>query len=161
MAAHRRTMPLLCLLVRLGWQRDPDLWTVRCRDGNGRRARIHVHLAPIGISLAVPSPGPVQLTLWEAGQLRAALRDAIQRFAELAGPDTFRASFSRPEPPPPPPGSPPTPRGRVQLLPALPPPIRPTVAQIAQRLATSLTPKPKNDHDHADDDEVHRGQAVA
>jgi hypothetical protein len=110
MAAHQRTMPLLCLLARLGWQRDLDLWTVRCRDGNGHRARIRVHLAPTGISLVVPSPGPVQLTIWQAGSL-------------------------------------------------LPPPIRPTVAQIAQRLATSLTPKPKNNH--ADADEAHRAQAVA
>lgn len=155
MVAHRRTMPLLCLLARLGWQRDPNLWTVRCRDGDGHRARIRVHLAPTGISLAVPSPGPVQLTMWEAAQLRVALRDAIERFAELAGPEALRASFSRPEPAPPPPENSPTPRRRVQLL---PPPIRPTVAQIAQRLATSLTPEPKNDHahNHADaDDEVH------
>jgi hypothetical protein len=101
MAAHQRTMPLLCLLARLGWQRDPDLWTVRRRDGNGHRARIRVHLAPSGISLTVPSPGPVQLTMWEAGQLRVVLRDAIPRFAELAGPDAFRTSFSCPEPAPP------------------------------------------------------------
>ncbi|MGH3930166.1 MAG: hypothetical protein ACRDTF_09340 [Pseudonocardiaceae bacterium] len=26
------------LLVRLGWQRDRDLWTVRYRDEHGRRA---------------------------------------------------------------------------------------------------------------------------
>ena len=38
MAAHQRTTPLLHLLARLGWQHDPDLWTVRCRD---RAARQH------------------------------------------------------------------------------------------------------------------------
>ncbi|MGH3829347.1 MAG: hypothetical protein ACRDRS_02680 [Pseudonocardiaceae bacterium] len=45
MAAHQRTMPLLRLLARLGWQHDPDLRTVRCRDGHGRRARLRVHLS--------------------------------------------------------------------------------------------------------------------
>ncbi|MGH3826107.1 MAG: hypothetical protein ACRDQX_02880 [Pseudonocardiaceae bacterium] len=154
MAAHPRTMPLLRLLARLGWQPDPDLWTVRCRDGHGRRARMQVYLSSTGVSLAVPSPGPVQLTMWQAGQLRAALRDAIQRFAELAGPDMARASFARPEPAPPPPGSPPPRRRRVQLLPALPPPIRPTVAHLAQRLATS----PKND---PADDEVPHAPVIA
>ncbi|MGH3851196.1 MAG: hypothetical protein ACRDRT_16150, partial [Pseudonocardiaceae bacterium] len=132
----------------------PDLWTVRCRDGHGRRARMRVHLSPTGVSLAVPAPGPVQLTMWQAGQLRAALRDAILRFAELAGPDVVRASFARPEPAPPPPGSPPPRRRRVQILPSLPPPIRPTVAQIAQRLAAP----PKNDHA---DDEAHHAPAIA
>jgi hypothetical protein len=44
MATHQRMMPLLCLLVRLRWQRDPDLWTVRCRDRHGRRALLRVHL---------------------------------------------------------------------------------------------------------------------
>lgn len=50
MAAHQRTMPLLRLLARSGWQHDPDLWTVRCWDGHGRRARMRVHLSPTGAS---------------------------------------------------------------------------------------------------------------
>ena len=136
MAAHQRMMPLLRLLVRLGWQRDPDLWTVRCRDGQGRRARMRVHLTATEVSIAAPSPGPAQLTPWQAGQLRVALRDADLCFGELAGPEQRRTSFSYPNPARLPQGSPPA-RERVQLLPAT---ARPTVAQITHRLAISSTP---------------------
>jgi len=30
---HQRITPLPRLLTRLVWQRDPNLWTVRCRNG--------------------------------------------------------------------------------------------------------------------------------
>jgi len=143
MAAHQRMMPLLCLLVRLGWQRDPDLWTVRCRDGHGRRARLRVRLTATGVSIEAPSPGPAQLDPWQAGQLRVALRDADLCFGELAGPQPHRTGFSCPDPARLPPGSPPV-RQRVQLLPS---PARPTVAQIAHRLAMSSTPEPEDDPD--------------
>ncbi len=118
MAARQRMMPLLCLLVRLGWQRDPELWTVRCRDGQGRRARLSVHLTATGVSIEAPSPGPARLTLWEAGQLRVALRDADLCFGELADLEE-RRSVSCPDPARPLQGSPTraraspaTPRGR-------------------------------------------------
>ncbi|MGH3889925.1 MAG: hypothetical protein ACRDSZ_25730 [Pseudonocardiaceae bacterium] len=147
MAAHQRMMPLLCLLVRLGWQRDPDLWTVRCRDGHGRRARLRVRLTATGVSIEAPLPGPAQLTPWQAGQLRVALRDANLCFGELAGPEPRRTDLSCPDPARLPPGSPPV-RERVRLLPAT---ARLTVAQIAHRLATSPTPEPEADPDDPDD----------
>ncbi|HET9256437.1 MAG TPA: hypothetical protein VFO16_14730 [Pseudonocardiaceae bacterium] len=77
MARHHRTTPLLRMLARLGWQRDPDLWTVHCLDGRGRRARILVHLSAAGVCLTVPDDGPLRLTALRAGRLRAALRDAF------------------------------------------------------------------------------------
>ena len=99
MAKRHRTTPLLRLLSRLGWQRDPDLWTVHCRDGYGRRTRILVHLSAAGICLTVPEHGPLQLSAWHAGQLRAALRDALLSFARLAGPHEIR--YTKPAAPPP------------------------------------------------------------
>lgn len=153
MAARQRMMPLLCLLVRLGWQRDPDLWTVRCRDGQGRRARLRVHLTVTGVSIEAPSPGPARLTLWQAGQLRVALRDADLCFGELAGPEE-RRDFSCPDPARPLQESPPA-RECVRLLPAA---TRPTVGQIAQRLARSPV-EPKDDPDHADDGPRSSGSA--
>lgn len=144
MASHRRTMPLLHLLVRLRWQRERDLWTVRYRDEYGRRARIFLHLSPTGISITVPALGAVHLTPWQAGQLRLALRDAVLCFGELAGPQE-PGSWARaavPEPAAPPPAGPPV-RERVRF--SLPP-ARPTVAQIAHRLATSTTPEPEDHH---------------
>ena len=143
MAARQRKMPLLCLLIRLGWQRDPDLWTVRCRDGHGRRARLRVRLTATGVSIEAPLPGPAQLDSWQVGQLRVALRDANLCFSELAGPEQHRTSFSCPDPARLLPGNPPV-RQRVQLLPS---PARPTVAQITHRLAMSSTPEPEYDHD--------------
>jgi len=133
MAAHQRMMPLLCLLVRLGWQRDPDLWTVRCRDGHGRRALLRVHLTATGVSITVPSPGPAQLTPRQAGHLRAALRDAVLGYWELAGLDECRTGFSCPDLASLLQRSSPA-REQVRLSPL---PVRPTVAQIAHRLAMS------------------------
>jgi hypothetical protein len=136
MAAHQRVMSLLCLLIRLGWQRDPNLWTVLCRDGHGRRACLRVRLTATGVSIEVPSPGPAHLDSWQAGQLRVALRDADLCFGELAGPEQHRIGCSCSDPARLLPGNPPA-RQRVRLL---PPPARPTVAQIAHRLAMSSTP---------------------
>ena len=127
MVRHHRTIPLLRLLGRLGWQRDPDLWTVHCRDGYGRRARILVHLGAAGVCLTVPEHGPLQLSAWQAGQLRTALRDALLSFAQLAGPDEIR----RTKPAAPPPTRPPSCRERVpvQIL------ARPSVAELRLRHA--------------------------
>ena len=128
MAKRHRTTPLLRLLSRLGWQRDPALWTVHCRDGYGRRARILVHLSAAGVCLTVPEHGPLQLSAWQAGQLRAALRDALLSFARLAGPNGLA---ERATPTAPPPARPPSCRQRVPLL----IPARPSVSEIAVRLA--------------------------
>lgn len=129
MARHQRTTPLLRLLVRLGWQRDPDLWTVRCRDQHGRRAQVQVHLTARGIRIATSSPDPLDLTPGEAGWLRAALRDGLLSLGELAGPDGPRGSAHVPWDTPLP--APPGPRQRIRLH----RPRRPSVADIAARLA--------------------------
>ena len=44
MSRHRRPVRLLAILARLGWQRDPDLWTIPCLDGHGRRAHLAVRV---------------------------------------------------------------------------------------------------------------------
>jgi hypothetical protein len=84
---HHRGTPLIRLLARLGWQRDPDGWTVPCRDLDGRRARLLVRLAPTGITLTPTAPGPLRLTVLQVGQLRGAARDAIYTVGLLADPD--------------------------------------------------------------------------
>ena len=127
MAKRHRTTPLLRLLGRLGWQRDPDLWTVHCRDGYGRRARILVHLSAAGICLTVPEHGPLQLSAWQVGQLRAALRDAFLSLARLAGPDGLAECAT---PTASPPACPPSRRQRIPVL----IPARPSVSEIAARL---------------------------
>lgn len=43
---RQRITPLPCLLTRLVWQRDPNLWTVRCRKRHGRRSRQLRRAAP-------------------------------------------------------------------------------------------------------------------
>ena len=80
MAKHRRWAPLARLLASRGWQRDPTQWTVRCRDGCGRRARIRVHLVSGRIVLSTDSTGPWLVAPLDAGRLRAALRDAARHF---------------------------------------------------------------------------------
>ncbi len=95
MAKHERRTPLLRLLARLGWQRDPDLWTIPCRDGQGHRASLWVTLTSTGVSLTVSSPGPWALQPLHVGQLRRALRDALITVDSLAGP----ADHERPYPP--------------------------------------------------------------
>ena len=84
---HRRRMPLIRLLARLGWQRDPDLWTVPCRDRHGRRARLLIQLSPSGITLTATTQGPLHLTALEVGRLRGATRDAIHTCGLLTDPD--------------------------------------------------------------------------
>lgn len=93
MSGQRRSTPLTRLLARLGWQRDPDLWTVPCRDGHGRRARLLIRLWPCGITLTTTAAGPLHLTALEVGRLRGAARDAIHTCGLLTDPD-------RTEPPP-------------------------------------------------------------
>ncbi|MGH3836468.1 MAG: hypothetical protein ACRDSF_12330 [Pseudonocardiaceae bacterium] len=131
MANHHRTTPLLRLLGRLGWQRDPHLWTVHCRDGHGCRARILVHLSAAGVCLTVPDHGPLQLSVLQAGQLRAALRYAFLSLERLAGPDGLSAMIEsqRTTSATPPPVRSPSSRERVPVrIPA-----RPSVAELRLR----------------------------
>jgi hypothetical protein len=115
MGKHQRATSLIRLLARLGWQRDPDLWTVRCRDGRGRRARLLVHLTTDGVSLIPSSPGPWTLTPLEAGRLRGAVRDALLTFDRLAGTEHGDAppGARSPQPAWPPPADAPSVRQRV------------------------------------------------
>lgn len=104
-AKHQRGSSVLRLLARLNWQRDPDSWTVRCHDGRGRRARLRVGLAPTGVMLSPSRAGSWVLTPLQVGRLRAAVRDAVLAFDQLArveqdGHDTPDASHPRIEPPP-------------------------------------------------------------
>lgn len=85
MGDGQRRTPVIRLLARLGWQRDPDQWTVQCRDERGEGAFLDIHLADTGITLAASSPGPWVLSPLDAGRLRGAVRDALLSFDCLAG----------------------------------------------------------------------------
>jgi len=151
MGKHQRATPVIRLLARLGWQRDPNLWAVRCRDGRGRRARLRVHLTEDGITLIPSSPGPWALTPLEAGRLRAAVRDALLNFDRLAGTEYHDAppgarstqlASTRPDP---------AARQRVRLE----PPTRPSAAEIASRVAVPTTPPLEASHDRPTDKPAH------
>lgn len=77
---HRRSTPLIQLLARLGWQRDPATWTVPCRDLDGHRTHLLIRLSPSGITITTGATGPLRLDAWQVEQLRAAARDAIHTF---------------------------------------------------------------------------------
>lgn len=118
MHKHQYAMSLIHLLARLGWQRDPDLWTVRCRDTRGRRAQLHVQLEEKGVTLTASSPGPWSLTPLEAGRLRGALRDALLSFDQLGNNTNNRSHQDRiVELPEPRAATPPVPRELVRLGP--------------------------------------------
>ncbi|MGQ0774317.1 MAG: hypothetical protein ACT4NY_07870 [Pseudonocardiales bacterium] len=89
---HRRSTPLIRLLARLGWQRDPAVWTVPCRDLDGRRSRLLIRLSPSGITITTTGAGPLRLNSLQVGQLRAAARDAILTFDLLADPEHTESS---------------------------------------------------------------------
>jgi hypothetical protein len=148
MTRHHRRMPLVSLLARLGWQRDPDLWTIPCRDEHGRRTRVLVHLTAAGVSITTPAAGALQLTPLQLGRLRAALRDAALSFDRLSGaerPSTPAAS-SRAQTTWSSPARPPVPPRRVLARTAA----RPSVAEIAARLTVSALSELEDDHDHSD-----------
>ena len=151
-AKHHGRTPLLRLLARLGWQRDPDLWTVPCRDQRGRRARLIVALTATGIALASTSPEGVELTPLEVGQLRGALRDALLTLDRLAGGQQLgvRPLTRRREQPVPPAGAPRT-RQRIRLDRLS----RPSVAEIVSRLDASATSDLEVDHEHGS---THNGE---
>lgn len=135
---HRRHVPLLSILGRLGWARDPDSWTTECRDGLGHRSRVVVRLGYGFVTMESPSLGLVYLTPLQVGRLRGALRDAGHDLDLFGGPGLP----VRP-PPPPPPSLPARASGEDMSIPAqtrrsipLRVPARPTVADIAARLVT-------------------------
>lgn len=127
MSGHRRQVRLLAILARLGWQRDPDLWTIPCLDGHGRRAHLPVRVGLGWVRLDCPAPGPLYLNPFHALRLRVVVREVADNLALLGGAE----SPERPEPTPHDPGVPP----RRELVVFRRPPRRPTVADIAARLA--------------------------
>jgi hypothetical protein len=86
---HQRGTPLVRLLARLSWQRDPERWTVPCQDAGGRRARLLIQLSPSGLTITPTAPGPLWLTALQVGRLQGAAREAILVGAEAptASPD--------------------------------------------------------------------------
>jgi hypothetical protein len=163
------TLPLMHLLARLGWQRDSDAWTIRCRDSQGKQAYLRVQLAVHGIALVPSSPGPWNLGPWQTGRLRRALADALVSYDQLGGsepPDlaprrhgaTPRAEASAPTAATPrehrPPSSP-IPRQRVRLDQVR----RPSTADIASRVTAEMTRDLEDQHAQ-DNGHVHH-QATA
>lgn len=150
-ARHQRSTPLIRLLIRLGWQRDPELWTVRCRDQHSQRARVFVSLSAAGVALASTSPGPLELTPLEVGQLRGALRDALLTLDRLAGEERVGVRTPTPrraQPPRAVPSSRPRQQVRLDRL------TRPSVAEIISRLTTPPSDVEVN-HEHPDDHASH------
>lgn len=132
---HRRSTPLIRLLARLGWQRDPAVWTVPCRDVDGRRARLLIRLAPSGITITTTASGPLRLTVRQAGDLLAATRDGINTFGLITDPEHAESPRDawRDEAPTVPLDGPLTQREVVHF--ERPP--RPTVRELRARLGTS------------------------
>lgn len=139
MSRHRRNLGLLAILVRLGWQRDPTLWTVPCLDGHGRPARLSVRLGKGWVTVDSPAVGPFYLRPLQVGRLRAALREVILDLDLLGG-----AEFC---------GWPPRPEPAARMVAAAKrtvlhwrPVARPTVADIQARLADATAdPAPEGD----------------
>jgi len=133
MSRHRRQLGLLAILARLGWQRDPGLWNVPCQDGHGHRAQLSVRLGTGWVTLDHPDIGLLYLTPPQVGKLRGALRHALFDLELFGGAD-------RPAPTPRferAPDVEAVPPCRVRVVFEVPPP-RPTVADIAARLAASV-----------------------
>ncbi|MGH3754522.1 MAG: hypothetical protein ACRDRP_17850 [Pseudonocardiaceae bacterium] len=126
---HHRNLPLIRLLARLGWQRDPDGWTVPCRDVDGRRARLLIRLSPTGITITPTAPGPLCLTALQVGRLWIAARDAIHTGGLLIDPDHAESAQRswRAEAPTAPLDGPPAQREVIHLAPR---PRRPSVWEL-------------------------------
>jgi hypothetical protein len=137
MSRHRREVRLLVILARLGWQRDPDLWTIPCLDGHGRRAHLSVRVGLGWVRLDCPAPGLLYLNPFHALRLRVAVRAVVDDLDLFGGAEPPERP-TRPEPTPDDPEVPP----RRQLVVFHRPPPRPTVADIAARLADPAAPRP-------------------
>jgi hypothetical protein len=130
MCHRRRHVPLLSILGRLGWARDPDSWTTACRDGLGHRSKVVVRLGYGFVTMEIASLGLVYLTPLQVGRLRGALRDAGLDLGLFGG----SGLPMRPQPPPKAsPGEVSIPAQTRRSIPMLAP-ARPTVADITARL---------------------------
>ena len=143
MSRHRRQLGLLAILARLGWQRDPRLWSVPCQDGHGHRVRLSVRLGRGWVTLDHPDLGMLYLRPQQVGKLRAALRQALLDLELLGGVEPT-APTPRPKSAPST-GSVPARRLPVVLEPLT---VRPTVADIAARLAASASAVDQEAHHH-------------
>ena len=135
---HRRNTPLIRLLARLGWQRDPAAWTVPCRDVDGRRARLLIRLSSSGITITTTAAGPLRLTGQQVVQLLIATRDGLNTFGLLADPEHAESPRDawRDEAPTAPLDCPGAQREMVHF--ERPP--RPTVRELRARLGTPPAP---------------------
>jgi len=79
-----RRIPLIAILDRLRWQRDPHLWTIPCRDADGRCAVLRVQVRVSGVAVSASCPGDLTFAPLAVGRLRAALRDAVVAHAVLS-----------------------------------------------------------------------------
>lgn len=74
----RRTadsVPAATLLRRLGWHHR----AVTCRDGDGQRTALHLRRRTNEtVEIELPGGRVAQLTNFEAGRLRAALREVLR-----------------------------------------------------------------------------------
>jgi hypothetical protein len=109
---------------------------VPCRDLDGRRVKLLIRLAPIGITITPTTPGPLRLTLPQVWRLRHATRDAIFTGDLLTDPDhtePARRSW-RAEAPTEPGDDLALQREAVHLIPA---PARPTVRELLEKNQTA------------------------
>ncbi|MGH3797070.1 MAG: hypothetical protein ACRDSP_19530 [Pseudonocardiaceae bacterium] len=95
MSRHHRQRGLLVILARLGWQRDPSRWSVPCRDGHGCRAELSVRLGAGWVTLDCSAPGPLYLRPHQAGQARAALREAVLDLERLGSTELSDPAVAR------------------------------------------------------------------
>ncbi|WP_309112215.1 hypothetical protein [Saccharothrix sp.] len=102
MSRHRRGVPLLSVLSRLGWRRDSSKSATRCLDERGRNSLLQVRLGPGYVTLECPSIGLLYLSPLQVGRLRAALRDAVFDLDRLGGghllAETAPPAFPEPAP---------------------------------------------------------------
>jgi hypothetical protein len=98
MKCRTHAVPLLTLLARLGWQRDPRAWTVRCRDERGRRGHVRVSVNERGPQIAFDRSGAAVFDPLATGRLRAALRDAIDVHTRLSHSDALPVPRRHPGP---------------------------------------------------------------
>lgn len=83
---RRNRHRLMTLLTRAGWKPLRNAGMVPCRDRDGRRSHVEVSVAKHGPQITIARGGVVVVfDPRAAGQLRAALRDAIELHARLGG----------------------------------------------------------------------------
>ncbi|QFU86699.1 hypothetical protein YIM_07440 [Amycolatopsis sp. YIM 10] len=81
---RRKRSTIFALLVKAGWKPRRRGWTVPCCDRDGRWSYAEVSIAEHGPQITVDADGGVAVfDPLAVGQLRAALRDAIELYVRL------------------------------------------------------------------------------